>query len=71
MAFIHDQMTIIGNNIGNYAISNQALHEGDIDLSGWLPLSTINHAKLGRLNIKKGLETCHPLVEKLSPMDQN
>ena len=71
MAFIDDDMPVVGDQIGDDALSDQALHERDIDVSGRLLLSAVDDAELVRRDIQEGLESRHPLVEKLPTMDQH
>ena len=71
MAFIDDDMPVIGDQIGDDALSNQALHEGDIDVPGRLLLPAMDNAELVRRDVQEGLETRDPLIEKLPTMDEN
>jgi hypothetical protein len=68
MALIGDNMAVIGNEIRDNAIPNQALHERDVMMPvGFL---TIDHADLVRRDSQKRLEPRDPLL-KLPPMDEN
>ena len=46
MALIDDNMAVIGDEIRYDALPNQALHQGDVDDAGRLPLSTMDDADL-------------------------
>ena len=71
MAFIDDDMAVIGDQIGDDALPNQALHEGDIDDSGRLLLSAMDDAEPVRRDVQKCLQPRHPLIEKLPAMDED
>ena len=60
MAFIDNDMPIIGDQIGDDALSYQALHKGHIDIPGWLLLPTMDNTERVRRNIQGGLEACDP-----------
>jgi hypothetical protein len=64
-------MTIVGDQIRDGTLPHQALHEGDIDIPGRLLLPAMDDAELVRRDIQKGLETRHPLIEKLPAMDKD
>jgi hypothetical protein len=71
MAFVGDDMSVFGNLIGDGALPNQALHKGNVDDPGRLLLPAMDNAELIQRNVEEGLETRHPLVEKLPPMDKD
>ena len=71
MAFIDDNMAVIGDQIGHDAPPNQALHKGDIDDAGRLLLSAMDHAEAVRRDVQKRLQPRDPLLEKLPAMDKN
>src|SRR4029079_10152536 len=53
MALIDNNMAVIGDQIRDNAPSNQALHEGDIDDSGWPPLPAMDDSKAARRDVQK------------------
>ena len=71
MTFIDDNVPVVSHQIRDDTLLYQALHDGDIDITGRLLFSAMYDAELGRRDIQKGLETRHPLVEKLAPMDED
>ena len=71
MAFIDNDMPVIGDQIGDDALSYQALHEGHIDIPGRLLLPAMDNAERVRRNIQEGLETRDPLIEKLPTVDED
>src|ERR1700693_6350895 len=71
MAFIDNDMPVVGDQIGDDALSNQALHEGDIDVAAQLLLPAMDDTELVRSDIEEGLETRRPLVEELPAMDKD
>ena len=71
MAFVDDDMAVIGDDVGNDALPNQALHEGDIDDSGRLLLPAMDDSEATWRDVQKRLETRYPLIEKLPAMDEN
>lgn len=70
MAFVHDQVTIVPDDIVDDSFPAQALQQGDINDSVGLCLPplilTICLASMSR----KGRKPGHPLVDQLLPMDQ-
>src|ERR1700733_13341407 len=71
MAFIHDNMAVIGDKIRHDALPDQALHEGNIDDASRLLLPAIDDSDLVRRDIQERLQPRDPLFEKLSAMDKN
>ena len=71
MAFIGDDMPVLGDEIGDDALPHQALHESDIDVAARLLLPAVDDAEPVRRDIQEGLETRHPLIEKLPAMDEH
>jgi hypothetical protein len=65
VAFIDDDMAVIGDQIRHDASPNQALHKGDIDDSSRLPLPAMDDPDAIRRDVQKRLEPCHPLFEEL------
>src|SRR5208283_4134192 len=53
MAFIDNDMPVIGDQIGDDARSYQALHEGHIDFPGRLLLSAMDNTERVRRNIQE------------------
>ena len=63
MAFVDNQMTVIGNDISHLSIADEALDERHIDDAGWLSFSTPDNADLFRVDVQKGTQALHPLSE--------
>src|ERR1700722_670734 len=71
MAFVYDDMPIVGDQIGDNTVMDQALHERDIDSPGRFLPPTVDDTDLVRGDVEKGLKARHPLVEKLTAMDKD
>ena len=63
MAFVDNQMTVVGDDISDLSIAYQALDQRHIDDAGRLSLSTPNNADLFRIDVQKGTQALHPLSE--------
>jgi len=70
MAFVDDEMPVVGDQIRDDTLPHHALHEGHIDIPGRLLLPAMDNAQLVRRDVQKRLETHHPLTEKLPTMVQ-
>ena len=53
MAFIDNNMAVIGDQIRDNAPSNQALHEGDINDPGRFLLPAMNDSETARRDVQK------------------
>lgn len=53
MAFVDNQMTVIGNDISDLSIADEALDERHIDDAGGLSFSTPDNADLFRVDVQK------------------
>lgn len=71
MAFVDDQMAIIGDKVGNVPVADKTLDERHIDDAGRLSLPTADNADLFRVDIQKGTETRDPLIEQSPPVDKD
>src|SRR5258708_39185890 len=71
MALTDDDTPEAGDQTGADALPNQALHEGDIDVATRFLLPAMDNAEFVRSDIEEGLETRHPLIEKLPAMDED
>ena len=71
MALIDDKMAVIGNDIVNFALANQALDQRHVDHTGGFALSRANGADLLRVNLQKGLEALDPLAKEFATMNKN
>ena len=63
-------MTIIGNQIMDFATFDKALNQRDINDFCWLSFAASYLSHLRWIQIEKCLESGNPLVKQLSPMDQ-
>jgi hypothetical protein len=71
VAFIHNQLPIICEQVIYYAFSAQALQQGNINESGRFMFAASDPADLLRVDVKKCRQPCHPLVKQLLSMDQD
>ncbi len=55
MAFIDDQLAVIGDDVGDFTLADQALNERDIDDAGRLSVSPADNTDLLWVNVQKGL----------------
>ncbi len=69
MALIDDQMAVIGNDIGNLSIADQALDERYVDDACRSSLPTADKADQLRVHTQERLQAFHPLIEQLSSMN--
>ena len=61
MAFIDDQMAVVGNDIGNFSLAHQALDERDIDDACRFSFPATNNADLLRVHVQKGFVDVPPI----------
>lgn len=71
MAFVDNQMTVIGNDISDLSSAYQALDERHINDAGRLSFSTPDNADLFRVDVQKGTQALHPLSEEFPAMNEN
>lgn len=71
MAFVDNQMAIIGDNVGNVAVADKALDERHINDARWLSFPAADNADLLRVNAQKGTETGDPLIEQFPSVDKD
>lgn len=64
MAFVDNQMAIIGDNVRNVPVADKALDERHIDDARRLSFPAADDADLLRVNAQKGTETRDPLIEQ-------
>ncbi|MDX0265717.1 hypothetical protein GOC60_32045 [Sinorhizobium meliloti] len=64
MAFVDNQMAIIGDNVRNVPVADKALDERHIDDARRLSVPAADNADLLRVNAQKGTETRDPLIEQ-------
>ena len=46
VALIDDQVAIAANEIRDLAVAHEALHQGDVDASGWLAAASTDRSDL-------------------------
>src|SRR5258707_15734819 len=68
MAFINNEMPIVGHKIGYFAFSHQALNRGYIDYTCWPFLSATDDPDTVRIDIEECAQPRHPLIQQLLPM---
>ena len=71
MAFIDNQMTVIGYDIRDFTISDKALDQRHIDDPGRLPSPAADNADLLRVDVQEGSQAFDPLIEQFAPMNEN
>jgi hypothetical protein len=71
MAFIDDEMAILGDDVGDRPLADEALHHRDIDHAGRLLPRAMDDADVGGHDVEKGAEPRHPLVEQLAAVHQH
>ena len=71
MAFVDNQMAIICNDVGDLAITYQALDQSHVNDAGRLSFPTANDADLLRVDVQKGTQSLHPLGQQFTTMDKH
>ena len=71
MTFIHDKVTVICHEVRDDALANKALHQRNIENAGRLFLPAVDDADSAGGSFQKYAEPGHPLVEKLTTMNQH
>src|SRR5271165_2732763 len=71
MAFIDNNMAVIGDEIRHNAPPNQTLHKRNVDDARRFLLPAIDDPEFVRRDIQKRLESRYPLLEKLPAVDEN
>ena len=71
MAFVHNEMSIIGYEIGYLALPHQALDGRNVN-EACRPLpSPANDPNASRIDIEKRAQPRYPLIQQLLPVHQN
>ena len=71
VAFIDNELSVITYNVGDFALSHQALDQRDIDAATRLPSPARNRPNVLFRNRKKCSESLHPLREQFLSVNQN
>src|SRR5690606_41244786 len=71
MSLINDKMAVIGNDIVNFALANQALDQRHVDHTGGLALSGANAADPLRVDLQNGPNALIPLAMEFTTVNQN
>jgi hypothetical protein len=71
MAFVHNDVPIVGHQIDDDAVVDQALHKRDIDGASRLLPPAMDDTDFVWWNVEKSLKARHPLVEKLPAVDKD
>ena len=61
MAFIDDQMAVVGDDVRNLALADKALDERDIDDAGRLSFPATDNADLLRVDASKRIVDVPPI----------
>ena len=54
MTLVHNHMPVIRHEVGDFALPDEALDQGDIDHTRRLPLSATDNADLSGFDIDEG-----------------
>ena len=71
MAFIDDDVAVVGDEIEHCAFVVQALQNGDIDFAAGFLLPAADNADLFRVEVEKHREPLAPLIEQLAAMHEH
>ena len=71
MTLVHNHMPVIRHEVGDFALPDEALDQGDVNHTRRLSLSATYHADLTWFDIDKGAQSCDPLIQQLSSMHEH
>ena len=71
MAFIDNEMAIIGDQVGYFAMTHKALDQRDIDDTGRLASPAPDNPDELRIDVEEGFEALHPLRHQFATMNEN
>jgi len=71
VAFVHDEMPIISDNIIDLSLANEALYKGDINLTIWFATAAADHAHRVTRLIRERSEFLHPLIHQLTAVNKD
>ena len=71
MAFVHNEMSIIGHEIGYLTLPHQTLNGCNVDETCRPLPSAANDSNASSIDIKKDAQPRDPLIQQLLPVHQN
>ena len=71
MAFVHDEVAVVGHAVEHGAFAVQALDDGDVHSSRELVLAAAEMADVARINVEEHGEPFAPLVQQLPAMHEH
>ena len=71
MAFVDNEMAVVGDEVVRLSAAHQALNQRDIDYSRRFPPPAADDANVLRIDVQERFQTLYPLQKQFPAMNQD
>ena len=70
MAFVHHDVAVLLDQVADFALAGEGLHDGNVNLARWFALASTDGAEITLLQVQEGAQPLLPLLEQFGAMKQ-